>query len=85
MPEPVLHQIGVLFEIVKSGRGSASHPENRHRCHNPYLFAPRVTIETSPAGLTTDTPDNRIACAILDRAVRSRETRSATGLDGFVR
>lgn len=65
--------------------GSGMDPENRHSRHNPQLFTPRSTIETSPAARITDTPEDRSACANLDRAVPSWETRSESGLDGRLR
>ncbi len=64
---------------------SSPRPENRHSRHNPHLFAPGATIETSPAARITDTPEDRSACANLDRAVSSRETRSESGFDGWFR
>ena len=68
-----------------SGGHTGLRPENRHSQHNPQLFAPDDTIETSPAARITDTPEDRSACANLDRAVSSRETRSESGFDGWFR
>ena len=65
--------------------GSRLRPENRHSRHNPQLFALGGTIETSPTARITDTPEDRSACANLDRAVPSRGTRSESGFDDWFR
>lgn len=76
----------VLNDVIDSRQPAASlRPENRHSRHNPQLFAPGDTIATSRAARITDTPEDRSACANLDRVVPSRETRSESGFDGWFR